>query len=153
MGKFKWKLVNSENVVPFGDGAYQSRMMTGDEMAEHQVVNINEGTLKAGETTAGESGRGGVHELTEIYYTIESDDADIVLDDVHVPTKAGDIFIIPGGTYHWIDNSRSKKPFRLFTFWPKQEQNEVYHARLKAWGTSVKNIDNDYTEKRIKGKK
>jgi mannose-6-phosphate isomerase-like protein (cupin superfamily) len=152
MAKAKWKLVNSENVAPFGGGDYQSRMLTGNEMAGQEVININEGTLKAGGTTNNESGRGGVHELTEIYYIIEGD-GDIVLDGVHIPAKAGDVYVIPGGTCHWIDNSKSTKPFRILTFWERQEQNEVYHTRLKAWGTSVKNIDDAYTEKRMKGKK
>jgi uncharacterized cupin superfamily protein len=152
MNMAKWKLVNSENVEPFVcDDVYSSKMLTGDEMAEHQVININEGTLKPGGTTRGE-GRGGVHEETEIYYIIEGE-GDVVLDDVHVPVKAEDIIVIPGGTWHWIDNSKSDKPFRLFTFWPKQEQNGVFHERLKAWGTSVKYIDGDYTEERINGKK
>jgi mannose-6-phosphate isomerase-like protein (cupin superfamily) len=152
MAKIPWKLVNSENVMPFGNGAYQSRMMTGDEMAEHQVININEGTLAPGGHTndvSDASGHGGTHELTEIYYIIDCDDADVVLDDVHLLVKPEDIIIIPGGTAHWIDNRRSKKPFRLFTFWPKQEDNEVFHARLKEWGTSVKYIDGGYTAKRL----
>ncbi|MDR2047872.1 MAG: cupin domain-containing protein, partial [Treponema sp.] len=104
-----WKLVNSENVEPFVcDDVYSSKMLTGDEMAGHQVININEGTLKPGGTTKG-SGRGGVHEETEIYYIIEGE-GDVVLDDVPVPVKAEDIIVIPGGTWHWIDNSRSDKP-------------------------------------------
>jgi mannose-6-phosphate isomerase-like protein (cupin superfamily) len=148
----KWKLVNSENVVPYVcDDVYSSKMITGDEMAEHQIININEGTLKAGATTMGD-GRGGVHKETEIYYIIEGEGF-VVLDDVPVPVKAEDIIVIPGGVYHWIDNRGSDKPFRLFTFWPKQEQNGVYHERLKAWGTSVRNVDNEYTEKRLKQKK
>jgi mannose-6-phosphate isomerase-like protein (cupin superfamily) len=148
----KWKLVNAENVEALDCGnGYTSKMLTGDEMAEHQVININEGTLEAGGTTMG-TGRGAAHEETEIYYIIEGE-GDVVLDDVHVPVKAEDIIIIPGGTYHWIDNRGSNKPFRLFTLWPKQEQNGVFHERLKQWGTSVRNKDVNYTEKRIGQKK
>jgi mannose-6-phosphate isomerase-like protein (cupin superfamily) len=148
----KWKLVNAENVQPYVcDDVYSSKMLTGDEMAGQQTININEGTLKPGGTTKGD-GRGGVHEETEIYYIIEGK-GDVVLDDVPVPVKAEDIIIIPGGVYHWIDNSKSDKPFRLFTLWPKQEQNGVYHERLKKWGTSVKNVDNEYPENRLKEKK
>jgi mannose-6-phosphate isomerase-like protein (cupin superfamily) len=147
-----WKLVNAENVEAFDcGGGYTSKMLTGDEMAGCQVININEGTLEPGGTTMAE-GRGGCHEETEIYYIIEGK-GDVVLDDLPVPVKAGDIIIIPGGVWHWIDNRRSGTPFKLFTFWPKQEQNGVYFARKKAWGTSVKYIDSDYTEKRIGGKK
>jgi mannose-6-phosphate isomerase-like protein (cupin superfamily) len=148
----KWKLVNAENVKPFVcDDVYSSKMLTGNEMAGQPVININEGTLKPGGTTMGD-GRGGVHEETEIYYIIEGEGF-VVLDDVPVPVKAEDIIVIPGGVYHWIDNRNSDKPFRLFTFWPKQEQNGVYFERLKTWGTSVRNVDDNYTEKRLKQKK
>jgi mannose-6-phosphate isomerase-like protein (cupin superfamily) len=150
MNMAKWKLINAENVEPFiCDENYSSKILTGDEMAEHQVININEGTLKPGGTTAGPSGHGAAHELTELYYIIEGE-GDVVLDDVPVKVKAEDIIIIPGGVYHWIDNSKSDKPFRLFTLWPKQEQNGVFHERLKAWGTSVRNKDPNYTDNRIK---
>ena len=43
----------------------------------------------------------------------------------------------------------SDAPFVLFTLWPKQEQNGVFFARLKAWGTSVRNKDDQYTQKRL----
>ena len=146
----EWKLVNAENVVPFDcGGGYSSKMLTGDEMAGQQVININEGTLEPGGSTISE-GRGGVHEDTEIYYIIECENASVVLDDKYVPVKSGDIIVIPGGVWHWIDNRRSDKPFKLFTFWHKQEQNGVYHERLKKWGTSVKYIDDNYLEKRKK---
>jgi hypothetical protein len=36
----KWKLVNSENVEPVVcDDVYSFKMLTWDEMAEHQVIN------------------------------------------------------------------------------------------------------------------
>ena len=150
----KWKLVNAENVEPYVfNEAYSSKILTGDEMAGFPVININEGTLKAGMKNPGSSGTGEAHEDTEIYYIIDSGDADVVLDGTPVSLKPGDIIIIPGGTRHFIDNTRSAKDFKLFTFWSRQEQNGAFHTRLKAWGTSVKNKDPDYTEKRIKGKK
>jgi mannose-6-phosphate isomerase-like protein (cupin superfamily) len=96
----------------------------------------------------GGDGKGGVHEDTEIYYILEGA-GDVVLDDVPIPVKPGDMIVIPGGVHHWIDNRKSDKPFRLFTFWPKQEQNGVYFERLKAWGTSVRYVDENYTEKRL----
>ena len=47
--KLPWTLVNAENVVPYEcDEVYSSRQLTGDEMAGFPVININEGTLKAG---------------------------------------------------------------------------------------------------------
>jgi quercetin dioxygenase-like cupin family protein len=140
-----WKLVNSENVKPFVcDETYSSKMLTGDEMAGLPIININEGTLKAGCRT-----EGGEHDETEIYYMVECENADVWLDDDCIPVKNGDIIVIPPHVFHWIDNTRSSKPFVLFTLWPKQEQNGVYFARKEAWGTSIANIDENYTEKRI----
>ena len=60
---------------------------------------------------------------------------------------------IPGGVFHYIDNLDCDKPFKLFTLWPEQEQNGVFFVRQKAWGTSVKNVDDHYTEKRLGFKK
>jgi quercetin dioxygenase-like cupin family protein len=140
-----WKLVNSENVKPFVcDETYSSKMLTGDEMAGLPIININEGTLKAGCRT-----EGGEHDETEIYYMVECENADVWLDDDCIPVKNGDIIVIPPHVFHWIDNTRSSKPFVLFTLWPKQEQNGVYFARKEAWGTSIANIDENYTEKRM----
>jgi oxalate decarboxylase/phosphoglucose isomerase-like protein (cupin superfamily) len=80
---------------------------------------------------------------------VECENADVWLDDDCIPVKNGDIIVIPPHVFHWIDNTRSSKPFVLFTLWPKQEQNGVYFARKEAWGTSIANIDENYTEKRI----
>ena len=146
MEKKKWALVNAENVVPFVCGdTYFSKMLTGDEMAGMQAININEGTLKPGCRTDG-----GAHDEVEIYYIV-SGEGDVWLDEDRVPTKKGDIIVIPPHVFHWIDNTKSDKPFVIFTLWHKQEDNEVFHARLKAWGTSVRNVDNHYVEKRLKG--
>ncbi|MCL1855204.1 MAG: cupin domain-containing protein [Clostridia bacterium] len=147
MEKKKWTLVNAENVTPFVCGdAYSSKMLTGDEMAGMQVININEGTLKPGSRTGG-----GAHEDVEIYYIV-SGEGDVWMDEDRIPVKSGDIIVIPPHVFHWIDNTKSDKPFILFTFWHKQEDNEVFHARKEAWGTSVKNVDDQYTEKRLQGK-
>lgn len=143
----EWKLVNSENVVPYVcDDTYSSKMLTGDEMAGRQVININEGTLKAGCRTAGDA-----HEEQEIYYMVDCDkDTYVWMDDDRIPVKNGDIIVIPPHVFHWIDNTKGTKPFVLFTFWPKQEQNGVYFVRKEAWGgTSVKYLDDDYTQKRL----
>ncbi|MDO4549168.1 MAG: cupin domain-containing protein [Clostridia bacterium] len=142
----EWKLVNSENVVPYVcDDSYSSKMLTGDEMAGRQVININEGTLKPGGKTDG-----GAHDDCEIYYIVDCDeDTYVWLDDDRVPVKNGDIIVIPPHVFHWIDNTKGKKPFVLFTFWPRQEQNGVFFVRKEAWGTSVRNIDDDYVQKRL----
>ena len=144
----KWRLVNSENVKPFVcDDTYSSKMLTGDEMAGMQIININEGTLKPGCRT-----EGGAHDETEIYYMVDCENADVWLDDDCIPVKNHDIIVIPPHVFHWIDNTRSSKPFVLFTLWPKQEQNGVYFARKEAWGTSVAYLDENYAEKRQNSK-
>jgi len=147
MEKKKWTLVNAENVVSFVCGdTYSSKMLTGDEMAGMQAININEGTLKPGSRTAG-----GAHEEVEIYYIVDGE-GDVWLDEDRVPVKNGDIIIIPPHVFHWIDNTKSDKPFVLFTLWHRQEDNEVFHLRKESWGTSVKNVDDQYTQKRLQGK-
>ena len=56
MEKKKWTLVNAENVVPYVCGPdYSSKMLTGDEMAGQQVININEGTLQPHMRTGGDA--------------------------------------------------------------------------------------------------
>lgn len=146
MEKKKWTLVNAENVEAFVcDDTYSSKMLTGDEMAGMPVININEGTLKPGCRT-----EGGAHDDTEIYYMVDCGENTFVwLDDDCVPVKNGDIIIIPPHVFHWIDNTKSDKPFKLFTFWPRQEQNGVYFTRQAAWGTSVRYKDDQYTQKRV----
>lgn len=150
MEKKPWKLVNAENVVGYVDGDYESKMLTGDEMAGMPVININEGTLAPGGTTGGPDLKGAVHDDTEIYYIIDCDPETYVwLDDDCLETKPGDVIIIPPQTWHWIDNRKGKKPYRIFTYWPRQEQNGMFFVREKAWGTSVRNLDDDYQEKRM----
>ena len=46
MEKKQWTLVNAENVVPYVcDETYNSKQLTGDEMAGVPVLNITEGPL------------------------------------------------------------------------------------------------------------
>lgn len=149
--KSDWKLVNSENVVPYVCGPdYSSRMLTGDEMAGHPVININEGTVSPHSRLGG-----GVHEETEIYYVAKckADCCYICLDDQMLLVKEGDFIVIPGGVFHYIDNTASDEEFKIITFWPRQEQNELFFTRFNEWGTSVKNLDDAYTEKRLAASK
>ena len=60
-----------------------------------------------------------------------------------------DFIVIPPHVYHWIDNTNGKRPYRILTFWPRQEQNGMFFVREKAWGTSVRNLDDDYQAKRL----
>ena len=131
----KWVKVHSNELVEYRSGeTYSSKLLTGDEMAGHHVVNINEGTLAPFSRTAGAA-----HEDTEIYYMVDvAEGSKVVLDDEPIPVKNGDIIIIPGGVFHWIDNLNCDKPFVLFTVWPDERQNNVYHKRMAAWGKSMK---------------
>ena len=149
MEKKQWKLVNSQNVKPYVCGPeYSSRMLTGDEMAGFPVININEGTLQPKTRTGG-----GAHEETEIYYIVRcADNTFVWLDDDCLPVKPGDVIIIPPHVFHWIDNTQSDSPFVLFTVWPRQEQNELYHIRQKAWNTCVADLDPEYIKKRMNKK-
>lgn len=144
MEKKMWTLVNSENVETFKCGdVYSSKQLLGDEIAGFPVINVNEGTLAPYSRTGG-----GAHEDCEIYYIVDGE-GDVVLDDVHVPVKNHDFIVIPPHVFHWIDNTKSAKPFVIYTLWPTETQNEVFFARKEAWGTSIRYIDPDYTAKRI----
>lgn len=134
----EWKLVNAKDIKPFsGSDVYSSKLLTGDEMAGRQVININEGTLAARARTKGQK-----HEETEIYYIIKGR-GDVWLDDDCVHVVPGDIIIIPPGVSHWIDNRMSDEPFILHTYWHRQEDNGMYFRRLNAWGKSMKRIDEE----------
>ena len=138
----KWVKVNADELVGYRsskDSPYTSKLLTGDEMAGCPVININEGVLEAYSRTSGAT-----HEKNEIYYMVDvGEDCAVVLDDEPVPVRNGDIIIIPGGTFHWIDNTRSGKPFKLFTFWDRQELNGIYFRRLADWGKSMRYIKDE----------
>jgi cupin superfamily acireductone dioxygenase involved in methionine salvage len=105
--------VPSENVAPFVcDETYTSKMLTGDEMAGQQVININEGKLKPFCRTTGDA-----HEDMEIYYIVSAKPGTAVwLDNDCVAARNGDVLIIPPHVTHWIDNTNSDEPLILFTF-------------------------------------
>jgi mannose-6-phosphate isomerase-like protein (cupin superfamily) len=150
MKKGNWVLINPENVKPYiCDETYSSKLLTGDELTGSPLININEGTLKAGCRTSGDA-----HEETEIYYIVRCEEgcSSVWLDDEEVLCKPHDLIVIPPHVFHWIDNTKSSKPFVLMTFWPRQEQNGVYHARLAAWGKSMIQEDENYEANRIVGK-
>lgn len=139
----RWVKINADEVVPFQCGeVYDSKLLTGSEMAGQSVININEGTLKPFARTGGAA-----HENTEIYYMVDVSEGSFVVlgegaEEKRVPVRNGDIIVIPGGTFHWIDNLNCNKPFVLFTFWPDEKQNSVYFKRMQAWGTSMRYLQN-----------
>lgn len=138
-----WVKINADEVEPYQCGeTYRSKLLTGSEMAGQPVININEGTLKPFARTGGAA-----HEDTEIYYMVDVAEGSFVVlgegaEEERVPVRNGDIIVIPGGTFHWIDNLSCDKPFVLFTFWPDEKQNSVYFKRVQAWGTSMRYLQN-----------
>ncbi|MBR2572507.1 MAG: cupin domain-containing protein [Clostridia bacterium] len=134
-----WKKINADELVAYHskkDTHYVSKLLVGDELAGFPIININEGVLEPYQRTGGAA-----HEKAEIYYMVDvGDDCDVVLDDEHVPVRTGDIIIIPAGTFHWIDNTRCSRPFKLFTLWDRQEDNVMYFKRLQEWGKSMRYI-------------
>ena len=134
----EWKIVNAADIKPFQPSPeYSSKLLTGDEMAGRQVININEGMLIGGART-----HGAAHTETEIYYILQGT-SDLWLDHDCIPVKPGDVIIIPPGVFHWIDNRRNHDPFVILTLWHRQEDNGMYFKRLQAWGKSMKAINED----------
>ena len=134
----KGRIVNSLEVKPFVvDDTYSSKMLMDDIVAGGKSIHINEGTLKAGCSTAG-----GVHTATEIYYVVKGE-AVLYLGDEKFDIKAGSLVYIPAGVFHALDNKSLTEDFVLLTLWENAEHNELYHARVKAWGKSFKTRDED----------
>ena len=132
------RIVDPARVKPFiCDDSYSSKLLMDDFVAGTAAININEGTLKPGGKTGA-----GVHKENEIYYAVKGE-AVLYLDDEPHDLKPGMVAFIPGGVKHSLDNTSETEDFVLLTMWEKAEYNGVHHARLKAWGTSFKTIDED----------
>jgi len=134
----KGKIVNPWEVKPFVcDNTYSSKMLLDDVVAGQKAINVNEGTLEPGCKTSG-----GVHEAAEIYIAMKGE-AILHLDNESFDFKSGSVCFIPPGVFHSLDNKSYKESFVLLTLWEDANNNEVYHERIKAWGKSFKNIDED----------
>jgi quercetin dioxygenase-like cupin family protein len=132
------RIVDPTQVKPFVcDESYSSKLLMDDFVAGTEAININEGTLKPGGKT-----EAGTHKENEIYYAVKGQ-AVLYLDDEPCDLKPGMVVFIPGGTKHSLDNTSETEDFVLLTMWEKAEYNGVHHARIKAWGTSFKTIDED----------
>jgi len=132
------KIIHSSRVRPFVcDAAYSSKMLLDDAVAGTEAINVNEGTLKGGGRTGG-----GVHTENEIYYVVQGEAVLHLGDELH-DIRAGDLIFIPAGVFHSLDNKSPTDDFVLLTLWQRAEFNEVWHARLKAWGTTFKTIDEE----------
>ena len=134
----KGRIIDPSRVKPFVcDDMYSSKLLMDDFVAGTKAININEGTLKGGGKTGG-----GVHEDNEIYYAVKGE-AVLHLDDDEYDLKPGTVVFIPGGVNHSLDNKSETEEFVLLTLWEDANSNGMHHARLKAWGTSFKTIDED----------
>ena len=134
----KGKVINSWEVKSFVlDNTYSSKMLMDNIVAGGKSIQINEGTLKAGCSTPG-----GTHPVTEIYYVVKGE-AVLHLGEELIDIKPGSVVYIPAGVFHALDNKSQTDDFVLLTFWEDANDNEVYHERIKAWGTSFKTIDED----------
>ena len=67
----------------------------------------------------------------------------LYLDDEPHDLKPGMVVFIAGGTKHSLYNESETEDFVLLTMWEKADYNGVHHARIKAWGTSFKTVDED----------
>ncbi len=139
MGKMKKGIIiHSWEVKPFiVDHSYSSKMLLDDRVAGTEAINVNEGTLKGGCKTGG-----AMHDENEIYYVIKGE-AVLHLDDENYDIQPGSLVFIPAGVFHSLDNKSETEDFVLITMWQRASSNEVWHARLKAWGKTFKTADED----------
>lgn len=136
--KKKGKVINPTEVKAFVcDKTYSSKLILDDEVAGESAININEGTLAPGCSTAG-----AVHEKAEIYITMKGE-ALLHMGDESFDLKPGIVGFIPGGVFHSLENRSKTDEFVLLTLWLDAKDNEVYHQRIKAWGKSFKTIFED----------
>ena len=134
----KGKVIHSGEVKPFVvDQSYSSKMLLDDIVAGGKSIHINEGTLKGGCSTPG-----AVHAATEIYYTVRGE-AVLHLGEEKMEIGPGSLVYIPAGVFHALENKSQTEEFVLLTLWEDVEHNEVYHARVEAWGKSFKTIHED----------
>lgn len=134
-----YKIYHAEDIAPFGEGDYQSRLLLDHAMAGEKAVNINHGTVASGGRTAAAGSIGASHERAEVYFGV-SGKANVYLNGKPVVMKPGTLIYIPGGTYHYIVNRSKRTPFTLLTIWADEADNETHAARLKAWGTSYRTV-------------
>lgn len=132
------KVINSWEVKAFVcDESYSSKMLLDDVVAGGKSMNINEGTLKGGCGTPGAT-----HTEVEIYYVVKGE-AVLSLGEEKIDIAPGSVVYIPAGCFHGLKNKSATEDFVLLTFWEDKADNEVYEARVKAWGKSFKTIDED----------
>ena len=137
------KVVHPENVMPFVapgcEDLYTSRMLIDAFNCGSEKLQVNHGIVKAGKALPG-----GVHDGHDEIYIILKGNATLDLADDNLEIKTGTVVFIPGGTFHAIHNEHSAEDLELITVWPGQPApgaNEMYDMRMKAWGTTYREID------------
>lgn len=141
-------IVRADEVEPFvtpeTEGVYESQCLIDRISVGSADLNVNRGTLKAGQRLAG-----GSHPVgkDECYYVLRGRSKLALGGDpesgegatVHEIGPDAAIFI-PGGTFHALDNPYDED-LVILTLWPRQPEpgdNGLYDARLAAWGTSFR---------------
>ncbi len=139
---------HADEVLPFVDKDYQSRLLLDSKMAGEPCINVNHGTVAPGGHTGDpdENGKlnGDPHKKPEIYFCV-SGEADVYLDDEPEIMRQGTLIYIPAGVHHYIVNRSQTEPFVLLPMWPDEQDNEAWHKRKKAWGEG-------YETRRVNGK-
>lgn len=137
MEKLKATVVNVSKVMPLSFGeSYDSRMILDHVITgRDNVIQINHGTVKPGFALDGAA-----HEEDEIYYIL-SGHGKLRLDDEIIDVYPNQVVFIPAGVFHALDNRGSDEDLTILTFWRDYRFNDAYEARMKAWGTSFRTID------------
>ncbi len=137
------KVVHPEKVMPFiapgCEGIYVSRMLIDTYNCGSKKIQVNHGTVKAGQCLPG-----AVHEGHDELYIVLKGHADLKMKDDHYDLKTGSVVFIPGGTFHALTNKSLTDDFELITVWPGQPApgvNELYDMRKEAWGTTYREIE------------
>ena len=63
------------------------------------------------------------------------------MDDEIIDVYPNQVVFIPAGVFHALDNRESDEDLTILTFWRDYRFNDAYEARMKAWGTSFRTID------------
>ena len=139
----QYKVFRPEDIKPFGEGDYQSRLLLDSLMAGEKCVNVNHGTfapgagVSPGEPGAAPGGFGSAHKKAEIYFGVYGE-ADVYIEGEPVYIARGTLVYIPGGSRHCVVNRSRTERFELLTIWADEKDNDMHAARVKAWGTSYK---------------
>lgn len=133
-----------EFAMPGDEHVYRSQCLIDGESVGSKDLNVNRGTLKAGQKLKGDSHPAG---SDECYYVLHGRAKLALGGDPHTGEGAEVIDVepetaifIPGGTYHALDNPYDED-LVILTLWPRLPRpgdNGIYDARLKAWGTSFR---------------